>query len=354
MSVELSLFGKSPDGKDITLYTLSNKNGIKASVTNLGAVLVRLMVPDAHGNVEDVVLGFDSADRYYDNPSFFGAIVGPSANRIAGAAFSIGGKEYKLDVNDGPNNLHSHAQLGYHKRLWRAVPGEESVTFTLTDNATLGFPGNKEVSVTYTLKEDNSLVIHYHMSADEPTLFNPTNHTYFNLNGEGHGKIEDHEVMIAASAYTPVAAGGIPTGEIADVAGTPMDLRTMKRVGDGIDSDFAQLKLTGGYDHNWVIDGWDGSLRHAATVKAPLSGRVMKTYTTLPGVQFYTGNFIDAQTGKGGAAYDKRYGLCFETQYYPDSIHHDNFPSYIFGGENKDYDSVTVYQFEKNVESFND
>jgi aldose 1-epimerase len=354
MSVEISSFGKSPDGQDITLYTLSNKNGMKASVTNLGAVLASLKVPDAEGNIEDVVLGFDSGDKYCDNPSVFGAIVGPSANRIAGASFVIEGKEYKLDANDGVNNLHSHAKLGYHKRFWKADAEDNSVTFTLIDNATLGFPGNKSVSVVYTLGEDNSLAIHYHMSSDKATLFNPTNHTYFNLDGAGNGNIEDHEVMIASSAYTPVVAGAIPTGEIADVTGTPMDLRVMKRVGDDIDSDFEQLRLTGGYDHNWVIDGWNGKLRHIATVKASKSGRVLQAYTTLPGVQFYTGNFIDTQYGRGGALYEKRYGLCLETQYYPDSIHHENFPSCIFGGEGKDYDSVTVYKFEKNVESFKD
>jgi aldose 1-epimerase len=345
MSVNLSQFGKSPDGQDIYLYTLSNNNGMKASVTNLGAILVSLIVPDKKGNEEDVVLGFDSPDRYYDNPSFFGAVIGPSANRIAGAAFSLDGKEYRLDVNDGANNLHSHAQLGYHKRLWKAEIKETGVTFTLTDDATMGFPGIKNVSVTYTLDEDNALTLHYHASSDVPTIFNPTNHTYFNLEGAGNGLITDHELMLAASAYTPVVAGAIPTGEIANVAGTPMDFTAMKRVGEEIDTDFEQLKLTGGYDHNWVIDDWDGSLKHIATVKAPKSGRIMETYTTLPGVQFYAGNFIDAQSGKAGASYDKRYGLCLETQYYPDTIHHDNFPSCIFGGEGNDYDSVTVYKF---------
>lgn len=346
MAVEKSVFGKSPEGQEINLYTITNKNGMKAELTNLGAILVSLYVPDKNGNIADVVLGFDKAEDYYKNPSFFGAVIGPSANRIDGASFEIDGETYQLDVNDNTNNLHSHVDKGYHKQLWSATTGENCVTFTLEDtDGNMGFPGNKKLEVTYTLDDKNALTLHYHGSSDKKTILNPTNHTYFNLDGHNSGSIEEHELMLNASQYTPVVAGAIPTGEIADVKGTPMDLCEMKKVGLEIDADFEQLELTGGYDHNWVIDGWDGTLRHIATVKAPNSGRVMKAYTTLPGVQFYAGNFIDTQAGKNGTTYAKRHGLCLETQYYPDTIHHENFPSCVFGGE-LEYDSVTVYEFE--------
>lgn len=207
-------------------------------------------------------------------------------------------------------------------------------------------PGHKKVSVTYSLDDENALRLHYHASSDKRTIFNLTNHSYFNLDGQGTGRIEDHELWLGASHFTPVVPGSIPTGEICAVAGTPMDFTQPKRIGRDIEADFEQLKLTGGYDHNFCIDDWDGSLKHIATAKGPKSGRVMKVYTTLPGVQFYAGNFIAPEEGKAGAVYNNRTGFALETQYYPDTIHHENFPSYIFGGENGDYDSVTVYKFE--------
>lgn len=348
MAVTSKAFGTSQEGREITLYTLSNSRGMQADVMDLGANLVSVRVPNAQGQVDDVVLGFDSADRYYKNFSFFGAVIGPSANRTAGAAYTLDGVEYQLDRNDGENNLHTHIQQGFHKRMWEAEVGENSVTFSLEDaDGHLGFPGNKKISVTYSLDENNALQLHYHASSDKKTIFNLTNHSYFNLEGQGNGIIEDHELWLGASHFTPVVAGAIPTGEIRAVAGTPMDFTTAKPIGRDIRDDYEQLVLTGGYDHNYVIDGWDESLRHIATVKAPKSGRVMKAYTTLPGVQFYAGNFIAPEEGKNGAKYDKRSGFALETQYFPDTIHHDNFPSYVFGGETgKDYDSVTVYTFE--------
>lgn len=345
MAVEKSLFGKSPDGREITLYTISNSKGMKMAVTDLGAILVQLFVPDKNGKAEDVVLGFDRAEDYYGNPSFFGAVIGPNANRIDKAAFTLDGIEYQLDVNDGPNNLHSHIEQGYHKRIWDAQIIDNGVIFSLTDDGTMGFPGKKQVEVTYTLSENNEVALHYHGTSDKRTIFNPTNHSYFNLEGAGSGLIEGHELWLGASCYTPVVEGAIPTGEIASVAGTPMDFTQMKRIGMEIDADFEQLKLTSGYDHNWVIDGWNGTLKHIATVKAPTSGRVMKVSTTLPGVQFYAGNFITREEGKGGNVYDKRCGMCLETQYYPDTIHHENFPSCVIGGATE-HDSVTIYAFE--------
>lgn len=347
MAVTKSVFGKSPEGKEITLYTLCNGKGMKAEVTDLGAILVRVLVPDAAGKVDDLVLGFDHGESYYDNDSFFGTVIGPCANRTGGAEYTLDGVTYQLDKNDGANNLHTHKQLGFHKRLWDAQTGENSVTFSLEDeDGHLGFPGNKKVSVTYSLSEENELTLHYHAASDKKTIFNLTNHSYFNLDGQGAGNIEEHELWLGASHFTPVAAGAIPTGEIRAVAGTPLDFTKPKKIGRDIREDYEQLLLTGGYDHNFVIDGWDGSLRHIATAKGPKSGRVMKTYTTLPGVQFYAGNFIGVEPGKEGVTYGKRCGFALETQYFPDTIHHENFPSYVFGGENGDYDSMTVYKFE--------
>lgn len=346
MAVETSVFGESLQGEEITLYTLTNSKGMKASVTNLGAILVRLLVPDREGCLEDVVLGFDTAEEYYGNPSYFGATIGPSANRIGGASMVLDGVTCQLDNSDGGNNLHSDPEQGYHKRLWKAQTAENSVTFSITDeDGNMGFPGNKELQITYSLNDDNALTLHYHGTSDKKTILNPTNHTYFNLKGHGKGNIEDHELWIKGSQYTPVAAGSIPTGEIADVAGTPMDFTTAKKVGHEINTAFEQLEITGGYDHNWLVDKWDGTMRYFAKVYSAKSGITLHAYTTLPGVQFYAGNFISPQMGKENCSYGKRSGLCLETQYYPDSIHHENFPSCVFG-EGREYDSITVYRFE--------
>ncbi len=334
------------EGRQATLYTLENSKGMKAEVTDFGAILVNLYVPDAKGNVDDVVLGYDSLTGYLSNGSFFGATIGPNANRIANAKFTIDGVEYQVDVNDGPNNLHSHMQDGYHKKLWTAEVGENSVTFTVTDeDGYMGFPGNKEFSITYTLDEENGLTLHYHAKSDKKTIMNPTNHTYFNLDGHKAGSIEGHSLLLKASNYTPVVKGAIPTGEIASVKGTPMDFTELKEIGKEINEKVEQLRLTMGYDHNWVVDDWNGELRHIATVVAPVSGRVMHTYSTLPGVQFYAGNCIGADTGKEGAAYGRRCGLCLETQFYPNAVNTPEFPSCVFGGDTE-YDSVTVYRFE--------
>lgn len=333
---------------EVKLYTLSNSNGMKVMVSSLGAALVKLIVPDRDGKEADVVLGFDNAEDYLMNSSFFGVVIGPSANRIGNAEYSIDGVTYRVDVNDGVNNLHSHKETGYHKQIWASRLSEDGVTFELSDSdGNMGFPGNKHITVTYRLEEDNSLHLVYHGISDKKTILNLTNHTYFNLNGHDSGRIEGHELWLGAANYTPADSGSIPTGEIAPVKGTPMDFTTAKTVGKDIQSSFEQLEFAGGYDHNWVIDNWkdDGCLRHFATVKAPESGRVMKAYTTLPGVQFYAGNFIDKQTGKDGATYGPRHGLCLETQYFPDSVNKPGFPSCIFG-EGRDYSSETIYKFE--------
>ena len=266
MKVEKTVFGTMADGTKIYLYSLENSKGMKAQVINYGAILVNLYVPDKKGNVEDVVLGFDKLEGYYDNSPNFGATIGPNANRIANASFTLDGVEYRLDVNDGKNNLHSHLALGYHKKVWDAVENDHEVAFSLeSPDGELGFPGNKKVCVTYSLTEDNELKVHYHGTSDKRTILNMTNHSYFNLAGHGAGEVYDHILTLNAANYTPVVAGAIPTGEIAPVQGTPMDFTSPKRIGDEIDADFEQLKLAGGYDHNWVLDGEEGTLRHIAT-----------------------------------------------------------------------------------------
>lgn len=338
-------FGITKDGKEVFLFSLENKNGVKAEVTNFGANLVSIFVPDKDGNVEDVCLGFDDVAGYEVNPSFFGSVIAPSANRIADASFELHGETYLLKKNNGKNNLHSDEELGAHKRVWDITEGEDSVTFTLKNtDGELGFPGNKEFRVTYSLDDENGLKIHYEASSDKDTIINPTNHSYFNLKGHQNGTIEDHKITLLASNYTPADEASIPYGDIVTVEGTPMDLREELVIGEKIDSDFDQLNFAVGYDHNWVTDNYNGEVRKIATVKAPGDARVMEVYTDLPGVQFYAGNFIDPQTGKGGVAYGKRSGLCLETQCYPDSIHKPNFPSVVYGPK-KSYTSTTIYKF---------
>lgn len=338
-------FGCTKDGKEVFLFSLENKNGVKAEVTNYGAILVNLFVPDKNGKVEDVVLGFDDVSGYELNPSYFGSVIAPSANRIGGASFELNGKTYLLKKNNGENNLHSDDELGSHKRVWEFSESDNGVTFVLKNtDGELGFPGNKEFRVTYSLDDENGLKIQYHATSDKDTIINPTNHSYFNLKGHKEGSIEDHKIVLLASYYTPADAASIPYGEIEAVDKTPMDLRNEIVIGDKIDSDFEQLNFAVGFDHNWVTDNYTGEVRKIATVKAPMEARTMEVYTDLPGVQFYAGNFIDPQSGKDGASYGKRSGLCLETQCYPDSIHKPNFPSVVYG-PGKEYKSTTIYKF---------
>jgi len=340
------LFGTTKKGEEVYAFELSNSKGMKAEVINYGAILTKLLVPDGKGKVEDIVLGFDDVASYEVNASFFGATIAPSANRIGNASFVIDGVKYDVDVNDGPNNLHSHIELGTHKRIWKAVEKENSVEFSLDlADMDMGFPGNKTITVTYTLTEDNELILHYTGKSDKNTIINPTNHTYFNLSGAASKTTILNDVLkLNASSFTPVVEGAIPTGEIASVKGTVMDFTEGRVVGKDIEADYEQLILTGGYDHNFVVDGYDGSKKHIATVTDPASGRVMEVYSTLPGAQFYAGNFISDQMGKEGVKYSKRFGLCLETQFYPDSINRPEFPSCVFG-PGKDYESETIYKF---------
>ena len=248
-------FGMTKDGKEVFLFSLENKNGVKAQVTNFGAILVNLFVPDKNGNVEDIVLGFDDVTGYEINPSYFGSVIAPSANRIGGASFELNGATYSLKKNNGENNLHSDDELGAHKKVWGFAEGEDSVTFTLKNaDGELGFPGNKEFKVTYSLDEENGLKIQYEAFSDKDTIINPTNHSYFNLKGHKEGNIEDHRITLSASYYTPADAASIPYGDIVTVEGTPMDLREEIIIGDKIDTDFEQLNFAVGFDHNWVTD----------------------------------------------------------------------------------------------------
>lgn len=343
MSVTTQQFGKTVLGKDIKLFTIKNKNGLEAAATNIGACLVNLVVPNDKGEFKDVVLGFDSGEGYLINGSFFGATVGRIANRTANAQFEVDGKTYQLVVNDNENNLHTDFYKGMHKVMWDAEAMENAVKFTyVSPDMENGLPGNLTMSVTYTLTDDNELKIDYEGVSDKKTVINMTNHTYFNLAGHDSGKILDTKLMMNASKYTPVVAGAIPTGEIANVEGTVMDFTTEKTIGQDIEAPFEQLKLVQGYDHNFVVDNYDGSSKLIAVAKA--DGRTMKVFSDLPGVQFYAGNCIAPQEGKAGAFYSERTGFCLETQYFPNSLNDSNFikPEFDAG---EIYKTTTIYQF---------
>lgn len=345
MAVTKERFGKTTDGSEVSLYTIKNSNGFVASVTDFGAILVKLLVPDKTGKTADVVLGFDDVKGYLTNGSFFGATVGPSANRIDNAGFTIDGEEYRLAANDGTNNLHSDYEKGYHKRIWDVRLNDNSVTFLLEDaDGTMGFPGNKNVQVTYTVTDENELKIDYEVTSDKKTVINMTNHSYFNLGGHASGNIESHRLYINASHYTPVFERLIPTGELKAVEGTPFDFRTLKTVGADIEADDIQLKYGKGYDHNFALDNFAGKLQKAATVEEPVTGRKMDVYTDQPGVQFYAGNCIAPVTGKEGAVYGRRSGLCLETQCFPDAVNQAGFQNVIFGPE-RPYRTTTIYKF---------
>ena len=316
MGVQKELFGTDKEGKEVYLYTLSNSRGMKAKVMNYGAILVDLIVPDKEGKTADVVLGYDKLSEYFVNGCFFGAFIGPNANRIANARFILDGVEYHLDPNDGMNNLHSHKELGVHKRIWEAQEIENGVVFSVDmPDADLGFPGNKTLKVTYSVNEENELKLEYSGISDKNTIINMTNHSYFNLDGHDAGDISEHQVTIHAKYFTEILPGAIPTGKLVPVEGTPMDFNTPKKIGEEIDKEWDQLEMVGGYDHNWCLDNYDGKVRLVASVTNPSGSRTMKVFTDLPGVQFYTSNGMAEQTGKGGANYGSRTAYCLETQF---------------------------------------
>ncbi len=347
-SITKASFGKLADGAAVDIYTLKNAAGMEAAITTYGGRIVSLKTVGRDGKFADVVLGFDNLEGYLGDNPYFGALVGRYGNRIAKGHFKLDGKDYKLAVNNGVNSLHGGLK-GFDKVLWtgREVPGGDpslELTYVSKDGEE-GYPGTLTQKVTYTLTAANELKIDYSATTDQDTVVNVTNHSYFNLAGQGQGDVLGHVVQLSAAKFTPVDAGLIPTGELKSVEGTPFDFRQPTAIGARINAADEQIKLGGGYDHNFVVDGTPGTLRPVARVTEPVSGRVLEVSTTEPGVQFYTGNFLDGTVkGKGGVAYAKRSGFCLETQHFPDSPNHPDFPTTTLkpGAE---YKSTTLFKF---------
>ena len=343
----------SPPGRHETkpddVVTLTNANGVEVRTIPYGATIVSIKVPDRNGTRDDVVLGFDTGDGYQKDHPYFGAIVGRYGNRIAKGHFTLDCATYTLATNNGPNHLHGGAK-GFSRVVWRAEPltrdGKQAVAYTyVSRDGEEGYPGELTVRVTYTLTASNEIVVEYDATTTKPTPINLTQHSYFNLAGEGSGDILGHQLTIVADRFTPVDATLIPTGELAPVEGTPFDFRQPAPIGARIDADHEQIRHGNGYDHNWVLNGTAGQRRHAATLEDPKSGRTLDVSTTEPGLQFYAGNFLDGTiTGKSGHVYKRRNGLCLETQHFPDSPNHPNFPSTILRPGER-YQSQTVFAF---------
>ena len=338
-----------PDGTTIESFTLANGRGIEVRAITYGAIITSLETPDRQGQPGDIVLGFDALDGYLKDPPYFGAIIGRYGNRIAKGRFTLDDESYALATNNGENHLHGGVR-GFDKVVWDAAPFENQrgvgVTFRHTSpDGDEGYPGTLAVEVTYTLTSQDELVVDYRATTDKATPVNLTQHSYFNLAGDGAGDILGHVLQLDASRYTPVDAGLIPTGAIAPVEGTPFDFRTPAAIGARIGADDEQLKLGGGYDHNFVLDRTSDGLVHAARVVEPTTGRTLDVMTTEPGIQFYSGNFLDGTiTGKGGHVYGHRNGFCLETQHYPDSPNQPDFPSTILR-PGEEYRSQTVFRF---------
>ena len=342
-------FGKLSDGREVTLFTLRSKNNATVTVSNLGAALVSINVPDKYGAFGDVLLGHENAQGYADDNYYLGFIVGRYGNRIGKGRFSLDGKTYQLGINSGENHLHG-GNNGFHRKLWEATINAKAPSASVTMHCASpdgeeGYPGKVTLDVTYTWNDSNELTIEYSGTTDAPTILNPTSHGYFNLTGDPRNTILDHELMIAAEQFTPVDSELIPTGKLQNVAGTPLDFRSPKRIGDRINDPFEQLQLAKGYDHNWVLINYDKTVRLAATLYDPKSGRFMEVLTDQPGLQFYSGNFLDGSLkGKGGIAYQYRSALCLETQHFPDSPNKPQFPSVVLKpGET--YRQTTRYHF---------
>ncbi|MCD8224113.1 MAG: galactose mutarotase [Clostridiales bacterium] len=342
-------FGEMPDGRAVSVYTMTNKNGVSATVTDLGGIWLSMLVLDREGTPADVLLGYDTVEGCLTKSGHLGEVIGRCANRIGGAAFTIGGKTYTFPVNSGTrNNIHSGPDF-YRDRLWRAHVSESdketTVSFSLySPDGDQGYPGNAEITVSYTLTEDNALKIHYEMTADADTIANFTNHAYFNLAGHNAGSICEQKVWIDADNFTITDAESIPTGALIPVRGTPMDFTSLKRIGDEIDADYQPLITSGGYDHNWALNHKPGCPALSAKAVDEASGRIMEVYTDLPGIQFYTANGLKNQEGKGGALYNPRCAYCFETQYFPDAVNKPQFASPILKAGER-YDTTTIYKF---------
>jgi aldose 1-epimerase len=342
-------WGKA-DGKPVSLYTLKNSAGMEVTITNYGGTITAIRVPDRHKKIEDVALGFDSIEGYTakSNTGYFGALIGRYANRLANGTFKLDGHEYHVPTNEPPNMLHG-GNRGFDKRIWRAKdvskPGSPSLQLHyLSADGEEGFPGTLQATVTYTLSDKNELRIDYSATTDKDTVLNLTNHSYFNLSGPGSGSILDDKIMLAADHYTPVNKTLIPTGEIAPVAGTPFDFRTSMVIGGRIGASNEQLKFANGYDQNFVLNHKPGAMALAAKVEDPKSGRVMEIFTDQPGIQFYTGNFLNGTVHGVGGVYKFRSALALETQHFPDSPNHPNFPSAELKPGEK-FHSSTIYRF---------
>lgn len=346
-------FGRLPDGREAHLYTLRNSNGFQADIADYGGTIVRLLAPDRTGKLADVTLGFNSVQPYPKDSPYFGALIGRVGNRIAGGKFILDGKNYTLAVNNSPGDIPCHlhgGMTGFDKVIWTAEPttrdGQPALRLRYTSaDGEEGYPGIIYVEVLYSLTSDNGLRMDYTATTTKPTPVNLTNHAYFNLRGEGRGTILGHELTVRARHYTPVNAGLIPTGLLAPVTGTPFDFTSLHAMGERIEAKDEQLRFGGGYDHNFVLDSADGSLALAATVYEPVSGRILEVLTTEPGLQFYSGNFLDGKlAGKSGGSYVHRGAFCLESQHFPDSINQPSFPSTVLR-PGQTYRSTTVYRF---------
>jgi aldose 1-epimerase len=349
MAITKHAFGKTLDGTIVDLYELTNTQGVRAAITNYGGIIVSLLVPDKEGTLADVIVGHETLQGFLEANLYFGALIGRFGNRIAGGKFTLNDVEYTLAQNDGQNHLHGGIK-GFDKKMWKAqeIRDENNPGLKLTcvsADGEEGYPGTLSVTVVYTLMEENALRIDYSAITDKDTIVNLTNHTYFNLAGTGNGNVLNHDLMLNADRFTPVDETLIPTGELRSVKGTPMDFTQPTAIGVRITDEYDQLHFgPGGYDHNWVINASEESLAFAARVYEPATGRLMDIYTTEPGIQFYSGNFLDGSiAGKGGQIHQHN-GFCLETQHFPDSPNKPDFPSTVLkSGET--YTSTTIYKF---------
>jgi len=348
--IKTELFGQV-DGQQVELFTLTNRRGGEAKITNYGATVVSLKVPDRRGRFDDVLLGYETLEAYRQSTFYVGPVIGRYANRIAKGRFTLNGREYKLAVNNGENSLHGGLK-GFDKVVWKARPlqprggGGAALELTyVSEDGEEGYPGKLSVRVVYTLTEANELKIDYSATTDKDTIVNLTNHAYFNLAGQGNGDILKHQLTIYADRFLPADEKAIPIGELRDVTGTPFDFRRATEIGARIEADDEQLKFGRGYDHTFVINGRAGTLRRAATASEATTGRVMEVWTTEPGMQLYTGNYLEStMVGKGGKTYGERHGFCLETQHFPDSPNKPNFPTTVLRKGNR-FNSTTIYKF---------
>ncbi len=342
-------FGKAPDGTPVELFTLKNLNGVTAQITNFGGIITTLNVPDKDGNFEDVVLGFYTLEEYIKKSPHFGCLVGRFGNRIAGGKFTLDGVEYQMAINNGPNHLHGGV-VGFDKKVWtpEMLTEENGSALKLTYLSPDGeenYPGNLNVEAVYRLNDDNELILTFIATTDKKTVLNLTHHSYFNLKGHGNGDILDHEIQFNSAEFVAIDSTSIPLGPLMNVSNTPFNFLQPKPIGQDIEADDEQIRNGGGYDHSFVVDGYNEELKLACTVRERTSGRIMEVWTTEPAVQFYTGNFLDGSIkGKDGKVYNKRYGFCLEAQHYPDSPNHPEYPTTVLD-PGEVYDQTTIYKF---------